>query len=583
MNSNYRSKVFIVGIDGGTLNLVKPWAEQGKLPTFARIMQNGVSGKLMSTIQPISASAWSSFATGKNPGKHGILDFVRSTPFSYKVQFVNASARDGKTLWRILSESGATVGVMNVPVTFPPEQVNGFLIAGMLSPSLGSGFTFPDGLLKEINAKVDKYIIDVDVPNISGGDKREIFLNKAMESLKIRRDTMRYLYLKRKPDFFCVAFTESDRISHNFWKYMDSFSSLSSPPYTGGKERGDGGNIDKKTPSSISELEKEKYGDAILNLYIELDIILAEILSMIDDDTTLYIISDHGFGPVHKTVSVHRWLCHHGFMKMKKEALGFGKMTDGFVRKFQEILPPGAKGFVKKWMPFLANTAVSQASYSGIDWSQTRAYPVGHFSDIFINVAGRQPEGIVQPGSEYEKLRDEITEKLYEFKDPDDNSNVVERVYKREELYHGKYLENMPDLIIGWQDYKYLRMFNFPPSDDESMIWTIPPTLSLLWDRTGAHNPNGIFMAIGPNIKAGAQVEGTNIMDIAPTVLYEHGIPVPDDMDGRILTEIFDEQYVKSNPAQMVASDESRMSEYTYSDEEKDEVEKRLKGLGYLS
>ena len=570
MNSNHRSKVFIVGIDGGTLELVKPWAEQGKLPTFARIMQNGISGELMSTIQPISASAWSSFATGKNPGKHGILDFVRSTPFSYKVQFVNASARSGKTLWRILSEDGATVGVMNVPVTFPPEQVNGFLIAGMLSPSLGSNFIFPDGLLKEINANVGKYVIDVDVPNISGSDKREIFLNKAMESLKIRRDAMRYLYLKHKPDFFCVAFTESDRISHNFWKYMNSFPSL----------------------LPISDLEREKYGDAILNLYIELDIILAEVLSMIDDNTTLYIISDHGFGPVHKTVSVHRWLCHHGFMKMTNGGLGFGKLTDGLVRKFQEILPPGAKGFVKKWLPSLANTAASQASYAGIDWNQTRAYPVGHFSDIFINVEGRQPSGIVKPGREYEKLRDEITEKLCEFKDlcpplplqgGDDNSKVVERVYKREELYHGKYLENMPDLVIGWKDYKYLRMFNFPPSDDESMIWTIPPTLSLLWDRTGAHNPKGVFMAVGSHIKTGVQVKSANIIDIAPTVLYECGVPIPDDMDGRILTEIFDDQYIKSNPPQMVSSGELKTSEYTYSDEEQKKVEKRLKDLGYLT
>lgn len=552
--------MFIVGIDGGTLELVEPWAQQGQLPTFARIMRNGVSGELTSTIQPISASAWSSFATGKNPGKHGILDFVRSTPFSYKVQFVNASARSGKTLWRILSENDVTVGVMNIPVTFPPEQVNGFLIAGMLSPSVFSGFVFPDGLLREINANVGKYVIDVDVPNISGSDKREIFLNKAMESLKIRRDAMRYLYLKHRPDFFCVAFTVSDRISHNFWKYMD-----------------------EETPLQISEQDREKYRNAILNLYIELDKILAEVLSMIGDNTTLYIISDHGFGPVHKTVSVHRWLCHHGFMKTKNGGLGLGRLTDRFVRKFQEILPPGTKGFVKKWMPFLANTAASRASYSGIDWSQTRAYPVGHFSDIYINVESRQPSGIVKPGAEYEKLRDGIIEKLYEFKDPDDNSNVIERVYKREELYHGKYLENMPDLIIGWKDYKYLRMFNFPPSDDDLTIWTIPPTLSLLWDRTGAHKPNGIFMAIGSHIKKGVQVENANIMDIAPTVLYECDVSVPDDMDGRILTEIFDEQYVVANPPQVISSDESKTSEYTYSDDEREAVEKRLKDLGYLS
>jgi len=559
VNSNHRSKAFIFGIDGGTLELVKPWAEQGKLPTFAKIIREGVSGELMSTIQPISAAAWSSFATGKNPGKHGISDFVRSTPFSYKVEFVNASVRSGKTLWRILSDHGASVGVMNVPVTFPPEQVNGFLIAGMLSPSLGSKFMYPDSLLREIKSNVGEYVIDVDVPNISGQDKREPFLDKAMETLKIRFDVMRYLYLKHRPDFFCIAFTVSDRISHNFWKYMD-----------------------EKSPLPISAEEKSKYGDAILNMYVKLDGMLAEVLSMIDSDTTLYIISDHGFGPVHKTVSVHRWLCQQGFMRMKNGGLGFGKLADRFVRNFQEILPPGAKGFVKKWLPFAANSAASRASYSGIDWSQTRAYPVGHFSDIFINLEGRQPSGIVEPGNEYEKLRDEITERLYEFKDPEDGSNVVERVYRREELYFGKYLENMPDLIIGWKDYKYLRMFNFPPSDDESVIWTIPPTLSLLWDRTGAHKPNGIFMAVGPHIKKNSHVKDANIVDIAPTVLYECGAPVPDDMDGRVLTEIFYDEYIKSNPPKLTGSGDTKSLEYTYSDAEKGSVEKRLQDLGYL-
>lgn len=560
MRKTQRSKAYIIGIDGGTLELVKPWVEQGKLPTFAKIMRDGVSGELMSTIQPISASSWSSFVTGKNPGKHGISDFVRSTPFDYKVEFVNASARNGKSLWRILSDHDETVGVMNVPVTFPPEEVNGFLIAGMLSPSLGSDFVYPDGLLKEIEENVGEYAIDVDVPNVAGQDKREEFLNKSMELLDMRGRASKYLYSKHRPDFFCVAYTVSDRVSHNFWKYMDP-----------------------ETPIPVSEEDKKKYGDAILNMYIKLDEILAETLSMIDDNTTLYIMSDHGFGSVHKTVSVHRWLAHHGLMKMKNGKAGFGKIADGFVRKVQEILPPGAKGFIKKWMPSAANAAASRASYSGIDWSQTKAYPAGHFSDIYVNLEGRQPSGIVKPGSEYEELRDEIIELLYDFRDPDDDSQIVEHVYKREELYHGKYLENMPDLVIGWKDYKYLRMFNYPPSDDDSIVWTIPPTLSLLWDRTGAHKPNGIFMAIGPNIKDGIQTENASIMDLAPTVLYEHGIPVPDDMDGRVLTEIFHEEYLEANPPQIGKSEDSDSSEYNYSGEEESEVQKRLQDLGYLS
>ena len=114
--------------------------------------------------------------------------------------------------------------------------------------------------------------------------------------------------------------------------------------------------MDEETPIPIPSEEREKFGDAILNMYIKLDDILAEVLSMIGDNTTLYIMSDHGFGPVHKTVSVHRWLCHHGFMQMKNGGAGFGKMADGFVRKFQEILPPGAKGLIKKWLPIFCNS-----------------------------------------------------------------------------------------------------------------------------------------------------------------------------------------------------------------------------------
>jgi len=554
-------KVFVLGIDGGTLSLVKQWVKMGRLPAFASIMEKGCYGNLMSTIQPISAASWSSYITGKNPGKHGILDFVKVTPFSCDVHFVNATKRSGKSLWRILSEHGKTVGVMNVPVTFPPEKVNGFLIAGMLSPSLGSNFTYPENLYKEIKTNAGEYIIDVDVTSFSGRDRRDVFLSKAMEMMERRHSAMSYLYDKYNPDFFCCAITASDRISHNFWKYMD-----------------------EETPQEISELERKKYGNAILDVYVKIDDILKEILSRLDDNSTLLVISDHGFGPVHKTVSTHRWLEKQELMKIKKRRLGVGKAADNFIRKVQEVMPVGMKGVVKKWLPKAANRVASRVSYSGIEWSETQAYPVGHFSDIFINVRGRQPDGIVEPGREYEELRELISERLLsDFVDPDTGENIVERVYKREELYHGKYLEEMPDLIIGWRGYKYLRMFNYPPSDDDATIWTIPPTLSLLWDRTGGHRPEGIFLAMGPNIKQGMEVKKPDITDIAPTVLYQMGMPIPDDMDGRVLTEIFDEEYLRKNPPQIESvGNVEDDGEYSFSEGDSKKVEERLKGLGYL-
>ena len=554
-------KVFILGIDGGTLGLVRQWVKMGKLPTFSAIMENGCYGDLMSTIQPISAASWSSYITGKNPGKHGIPDFVKVTPFSYDVHFVNASKRSGKSLWRILSEHGKTVGVMNVPVTFPPEEVNGFLIAGMLSPGLGSNFTYPENLAKEIKANVGEYIIDVDVANIAGKDKRDVFLEKSMAMIERRRSSMFFLYDKYQPDFFCSAITATDRVSHNFWKYMDD-----------------------DTPQEIPAFERRKYGNAIFDVYVQIDTILQEILSRLDDDSTLFVISDHGFGPVHKTVSVHRWLERQGLMRRKTGRFGIGKVADNFIRKVQEVMPVGLKGVVKRWLPGAANMAASRVSYSGIEWEQTTAYPVGHFSDIFINVRGRQPDGIVEPGREYEDLRELITEKLLsEFIDPDTGENVVARVYKREELYHGKYLEEMPDLVIGWRGYKYLRMFNYPPADDDAIIWTIPPTRSLLWDRTGGHRPEGIFLAIGPNIKSGLEIKKPDITDIAPTVLYQMGVPIPGDMDGKVLTEIFAEEYLNQNPPQIESvGDAEDGGGYSFSADDSKKVEERLKGLGYL-
>ena len=130
------SRFLVIGIDGGTFDLIRPWAEAGDLPNLARLMAEGVHGPLESTLPPVTAPAWSTFATGKNPGKHGVFDFI--LPMGGRYDLVNATSIHAPTLWQIISEAGLKCGVMNVPVTYPPAPINGFVIGGMLSPVSGA-------------------------------------------------------------------------------------------------------------------------------------------------------------------------------------------------------------------------------------------------------------------------------------------------------------------------------------------------------------------------------------------------------------------------------------------------------------
>jgi predicted AlkP superfamily phosphohydrolase/phosphomutase len=143
MNSPTQRKVIVIGLDGATLDLILPWVQKGLLPNFQRIIKKGIWGHLTSTIPPFTAPAWTSFMTGKNPGKHGIYDFMVREPGTYTSSSVNASFCDADSLWRIIGSEGKKVGVINVPMTYPPEEVNGFLISGMLTPSNTDTFSHP--------------------------------------------------------------------------------------------------------------------------------------------------------------------------------------------------------------------------------------------------------------------------------------------------------------------------------------------------------------------------------------------------------------------------------------------------------
>ena len=522
-----QNKVLVIGLDGATPQLVFPWAMEGKLPNLAKLMENGVSGNLRSTIPPMTAPAWTSFMTGKNPGKHGIYHFIEYVHKSYDYRIVTTKDIKAKTLWSILSELGMKVGVMQVPMIYPPEKVNGFLISGgITTPGPKSDFAYPpelrEFLLEEFDFKVgitEKYYEgneDAFIADLSHTEER-----KAEATIHLMKNC--------DWDFFMVVFTNIDALQHFFWKYMDT------------------------THPGYDPEEAKKYGDTIFNYYQKLDGIVGDMLNNVDEDTTVVIMSDHGFGPLYNELHLNKWLMDLNLLKLKeKRDVSFYRYwlsKNGLNREMISMLliKLGLKRIIDVIPQRIRKSMPSHYTPSDIDWSKTKAYSVATHGLLYINLKGRNPEGIVESGKEYEELRDYIIKELHNLRDPETGKTVVDRVYKREELYNGEYVNKAPDLFV-LTDMTYQNIGTL----DNTLIrpsWKLEGAQSgkvsalLMKQRTlasGNHRKDGIFIMKGRDIRKNVIIKNARIIDIAPTILYNMGVPIPLDMDGEALKDAFE-------------------------------------------
>jgi len=549
-----KSKIFVLGLDGATFDLIIPWVKNEKLPTFKKIMDNGSYGSLISTIHPLTAPAWSSFITGMNPGKHGLYDFVRRRIGSYKRDVVNASLRSGDSIWKILSEKGKKVCAINVPMTYPPEEVNGYLISGIDTPDMNSNYTYPESFAQEI---ADQHLIAVD----TSGKSHEKYLNSSLEAVERRFKVMNRSFMKEEFDFFMKVINETDSVQHCFWEFMEK------------------GN--------------NPFSDAIFKIYNKIDILLGEFLKILPQDYTLIIMSDHGAGPIKKVFHLDTYLNKLGLLNYrKKESTSFLKSLFKNIMKktlylSQRYLPASIKARLKKMSNFRSDVE-SFLEFSEIDWSSTKAYSIGNQGNICINLKGREPQGVINPGNEYDNLCQMIISHLEELKDPETMEKAVEKVYRREELYHGPNLELAPDLLIRWKDDLYLSKKEFTSS--HNVLWskyTKFGRYSSKYDmyQTGTHKINGVVIFYGKNIKKGSNLQGAKIIDLAPSILYLLNEPIPESMDGKVLTSVIDNNFLKANPIKYQDDSgemKTKSKRVFFSKKDEEKVRERLKELGYM-
>jgi predicted AlkP superfamily phosphohydrolase/phosphomutase len=520
--SNKR-RVFIFGLDGATLDLIRPYVEEGYLPNFARVMKEGMSGELESTIQPNTPTAWSSFMTGTNPGKHGVFNFRARRDDSYEVRPINGADSKGDTIWQIASAAGLRVASINQPMTFPPQPVNGIMISGWDAPGRDTQITYPKNLVDELEGKFGPYIIDTGFRKI-GMQQYDEWLDELDRMNEQRNQVVDYVYHMEDWDIFSGVYVCLDRAQHVLWRL-----------------------IDPNHPYYDAELAAT-YGDRILHYHKEMDAQLGRILNWLGDDSSLVILSDHGFGQIYYGLRINKLLADLGLFRLQPDAA--------------------------------EKVAAGENGTSLVDWSQTKAYSFGYHGQIFVNLKGREPQGIVEPGQEYEEVRQFIIAELEKLEDPYTHGRLIPTIYRPEDIYTGPYVRESADILFQPRDMLYRVMDGWTYVDDaEAGVVSALP-----WIQNGAHRMNGTFMMWGPDVEQGKVIQGARIIDVAPTILHYLNQPVPENMDGRVLEEALDPSFMEMNPVRRTSSfpPAAAGEESPYSEDEMEQINERLKSLGYI-
>lgn len=556
-------KVMVIGLDGATFDLIRPWAEQGRLPTFQRLMAGGSAGFLRSTIPPMTAPAWSSFMTGKNPGKHGLYDWVQRRPESYQFSPVTAQHCREPALWDLLGQAGKRVCMLNIPMTFPPKPVNGLMISGMPAPSTRVEITYPPELFAELEQAVGPYLLYPDPGQAYSDSGVDAFLKRLYQTTETRLQVMDYLRRREPWDFFMLVFNGTDTIQHAMWKYMSPAHPLHDPA------------------------RFDKYGGEILRYHRFLDEAIGKLVADLDEDTVLMFMSDHGFGPFHKFIHVNNWLMQQGWLKVRRNLgsqakaaafrLGFAPMKVydllmrlGFGSLKREVVRGRGQGLLKTL--FL--------SFDDLDWPRTLAYSLGNVGQIRLNVAGREPQGVVEPGEPYDALREEIMARLWGLRDPVTGEQVVQEIYRREEIYQGPNLDLAADIVFIPTRMEYFGFGEYEFGSNEIIE-------SMKRGISGTHRMNGMFLLYGRPVEAGIWYEGAAIVDLAPTIMHLLDQEIPPDMDGKVLVDLLKPDYrqvrlaaARSGPA---GPTDQPGEGGGLSDEEQEVILERMRSLGYTA
>ncbi len=533
--------IVIVSLDGGAFEVLDPLMAGGDMPALAALAGDGMRGVLRSTVPPITPVAWTSFLTGKRPGRHGVWDFRLYDPGGYRDAFVSSRAVRDATVFELLAAAGLRVASVNVPMSYPPKPSAGTVVSGFDTPSVGAPFTQPPALRDRILKEIPDYVFVA-----TAGDPRqqalddaafERFVAEAERSIG-QRTAVANLLLDDGPwDVFLLHYQDPDALQHKLWRHLAGAD-----------------------PDPACR-------DRLRNVYRRLDADLAGLWRRMPPSALRLVMSDHGFGSHRGRVFPNVLLREWGYLAQPGR---WRRRLRRSVRKRLVRLGLASRAERdRRWEAEVRERDFRRAL--AVHWPATRAYVAAAeiYGLLYLNLRGREPAGVVEPGTEAEALLDELSERLRAVRDPRDGRPVFADVLRGARIdpvdAHGR----RPDLIVVPRpDLTVSRDLN-------DRLW-----LDHFHEELGTHRPDGILMAAGPGIRRGRLETAAALIDLAPTVLAAAGVGIPDDMDDRVLEELFETPPAvrRVAPVAPTAAGDAGLSA-----DEEGAVAERLRALGYLA
>jgi len=491
-------KTIIIGLDGASFELIDPWIKQGALPNIASIKRDGIWADMESVLPPVTSPNWKCFSTGRNPGKLGIFWWENIDWTNRRVYYPTARKSENKEIWDYIGDAGMKVGIIGMPNTYPPKKVNGFLVAGG-PDAQEQGFTYPAELEKELKKQGWRNNPQemLSIAREKSSQETHEIIDRHFKIANILRD-------KYELDFLMVAVFHSNSLQHFLWNAPET----------------------KKAWEIIDK----------------------QIGEFVKQDSDIIVMSDHGSNKITEVFNINTWLEQEGYLSLNLKITSIiyrlGITRRNLITLLSQVK---ARSAIRKlvpnslWerlyaeIPNETGEIMKKAKTSKVDWKKSKALASGQ-GPIYLNPRNKDND----------RLKKEIKQKLENLVSPSTGDKIVEKVYSKEEIYHGKYLNEAPDLIID-----QAKGVHIPGGIGQRGIFDSP-------QRWKAENKKiGLFMAYGPNIKKAGKIDNISILDLAPTILHLMNITIPNDMDGRVLKEIFRENSlpakseVKSMPVEI--------------------------------
>lgn len=531
------TEALVIGLDAATWRVLDPLIESGELPNITALIDDGVRGSLSTTTPPMTPLAWTSMATGTNPGRHGIFDFLEQDKETGDISPTDFSKMDTPAFWDVFASEGRTVGVVNFPLAHPPREIDAFFVGGIPAHERQK-IAYPD--------KVQAYLEEIDYlvhPHVDPEIDPDRFYHAVRDLTETQVEATINLAERHDPELLWTVLMGIDWVQHHFW----------------------GRTIDGE--------------DALAEFHRYIDEVVGRLVDVVSDDGHIILVSDHGARLVDGVIHLNSLLEDLGYLERQQPDQGIGARVRNHVLSvgwdIAVRLPPGVKRLLKRRVSNDVQEGMKAAVGAGqsrldeeIDWAESKAYSYGYMGRVFVNSDEHTSIGPV-PRRDIEQLREDIREDLLSVTHPETGESIFETVLTREEVYSGGKIDESADLIAVPENWKHSVFGDFGEE------WIHPPE-----HRIADHDGGGIFVFSGPGVSG--NIGAIDITEVVPTLLHTCGLPIVDSMDGDIREDLLSEAFKESLDHRTVSTVPVTLPKQDIAQENERDVEERLEELGYM-